>query len=469
MKYRLLGNTGLYVSELCLGTMTFGSAGGFWDVMGSLQQDAVTAQVKRAFDAGINFIDTANVYSFGQSETLVGQAIKDLGLPRDELVVATKATGPMSQLPNGRGQSRYHLMHQVDASLQRLQLDHIDLYQLHAFDPLTPLEESLSTLNDLVRSGKVRTIGLCNMAAWQIMKALAISERHGWARFESVQAYYTIAGRDLERDVVPLLEDQKLGLMVWSPLAGGLLTGKFGPDGKGPEGTRRATFDFPLVDKDARLPLRGRHAADRRAARCFGRAGRARVAARPAVGDDRHHRRAFNGAAGRQSCVLQARVERRGRAGARRRQPAAEGVPGLDARHAAHLPEHAAGLELKRPRSIGAARPDGHQRPGLVELARELDRLTADLAVFDVGEPSGRKIDGRLEPLAAIRTVDGHEPGGAGRIGPPGLEHRLEPIDLVDGPPVERRVRARVGAPAHYSLEMDLSTSWSNTSTRVLL
>lgn len=266
MKYRMLGNTGLYVSELCLGTMTFGSAGGFWDVMGSLQQDAVTAQVKRAFDAGINFIDTANVYSFGQSESLVGQAIKDLGLPRDQLVVATKATGPMSQLPNGRGQSRYHLMHQIDASLQRLQLDHIDLYQLHAFDPLTPLEESLSTLNDLVRSGKVRTIGLCNMASWQIMKGLAISERRGWARFESVQAYYTIAGRDLERDVVPLIEDQKLGLMVWSPLAGGLLTGKFGPDGKGPEGTRRATFDFPPIDKDrafrcvdAMRPIAERH------------------------------------------------------------------------------------------------------------------------------------------------------------------------------------------------------------------
>lgn len=266
MKYRLLGNTGLYVSELCLGTMTFGSAGGFWDVMGSLQQDAVTAQVKRAFDAGINFIDTANVYSFGQSETLVGQAIKDLRLPRDQLVVATKATGPMSQLPNGRGQSRYHLMNQIDASLKRLQLDHIDLYQLHAFDPLTPLEESLSTLNDLVRSGKVRTIGLCNMASWQIMKALAISDRRAWARFESVQAYYTIAGRDLEREVVPLIQDQQLGLMVWSPLAGGLLTGKFSPDGKGPEGTRRATFDFPPIDRerafcciDAMRPIAERH------------------------------------------------------------------------------------------------------------------------------------------------------------------------------------------------------------------
>jgi aryl-alcohol dehydrogenase-like predicted oxidoreductase len=265
MKYRLLGNTGLYVSEVCLGTMTFGSAG-FWEVMGGLGQDAVTAQVKRAFDAGINFIDTANVYSFGQSETLVGQAIRDLGLPRDQLVVATKASGPMNQLPNGRGQSRYHLMNEVDASLQRLQLDHIDLYQLHAFDPLTPLEESLSTLNDLVRSGKVRSIGLCNMASWHIMKALAISERRTWARFESVQAYYTIAGRDIEREIVPLLQDQRLGLMVWSPLAGGLLSGKFSREGTGPVGTRRSTFDFPVVDKerafrcvDAMRPIAGRH------------------------------------------------------------------------------------------------------------------------------------------------------------------------------------------------------------------
>ncbi len=249
MRYRLLGRTGLYVSELCLGTMTFGGEG-FWKVMGGLGQDTATALVKQAFDAGVNFIDTANVYSLGQSEELTGRALKTLGLPRDELVVATKATGIMSETAiNGRGQSRVHLMNQIDASLKRLQLDHIDLYQLHGFDPLTPLEESLSTLNDLVRSGKVRTIGLCNMAAWQIMKALAISEKNRWSRFESVQAYYTIAGRDLEREVLPLLQDQQLGLMVWSPLAGGLLTGKFGPDQKGPEGARRASFDFPVVDK----------------------------------------------------------------------------------------------------------------------------------------------------------------------------------------------------------------------------
>lgn len=248
MKYRLLGQTGLYVSELCLGTMTYGSDG-FWKVMGGLEQEAVNQQVRHAFDRGINFIDTANVYSLGQSERQVGQAIKSLGLPRDEIVIATKATGIMSDSPNGRGQSRYHLMNELNASLSRLQLDHVDLYQLHGFDPLTPLEESLSTLNDLVRSGKVRYIGLCNMSAWQIMKALGISRENGWTRFESVQAYYTIAGRDLEREIIPMVSDQNLGLMVWSPLAGGLLSGKFGVDGKGPEGSRRNSFDFPVVDK----------------------------------------------------------------------------------------------------------------------------------------------------------------------------------------------------------------------------
>lgn len=266
MKYRLLGRTGLYVSEVCLGTMTFGDLG-FWKVMGGLGQESVTALVKQAFDAGVNFIDTANVYSLGVSETLTGAAIKNLGLPRDEIVVATKAFGPMSETKiNGRGQSRYHLMNELDSSLKRLQLDHIDLYQLHGFDPVTPLEEVLSTLNDMVRSGKVRHIGLCNMAAWQIMKGLSISEKNHWARFESVQAYYTVAGRDLEREVIPMLQDQQLGLMVWSPLAGGLLSGKFSPDGTGPEGARRASFDFPIVDKprafkvvDVMRPIAQRH------------------------------------------------------------------------------------------------------------------------------------------------------------------------------------------------------------------
>jgi len=237
--------------------------------MGGLGQESVTALVKQSFDAGVNFIDTANVYSVGESETLTGNAIKSLGLPRDELVVATKAFGPMSETKvNAHGQSRYHLMNELDASLKRLQLDHVDLYQLHGFDPVMPLEDVLSTLNDMVRSGKVRYVGLCNMAAWHIMKGLAISEKNHWSRFESVQAYYTIAGRDLEREVIPLLQDQRVGLMVWSPLAGGLLSGKFSADGKGPEGTRRATFDFPVVDKprafaivDVMRPIAARHNA----------------------------------------------------------------------------------------------------------------------------------------------------------------------------------------------------------------
>jgi aryl-alcohol dehydrogenase-like predicted oxidoreductase len=266
MRYNLLGQTGLYVSELCLGTMTYGGSDGIWAAMGGLQQEAVNTQLRTAFDAGINFIDTANVYSLGKSETLTGQAIRGTGLPRDELVIATKATGSMDETPNGRGQSRYHLMQQVDASLKRLQLDHIDLYQLHGFDKLTPFEESLGALNDIVRSGKVRYIGLCNMSAWQIMKALGISRERNWARFESVQAYYTIAGRDLEREVVPLMHDQKLGLMVWSPLAGGLLSGKYDRDGTSPTGGRRTTFDFPIVDRgrafntiDAMRPIAERH------------------------------------------------------------------------------------------------------------------------------------------------------------------------------------------------------------------
>jgi aryl-alcohol dehydrogenase-like predicted oxidoreductase len=249
MRYRLLGNTGLYVSELCLGTMTFGGKG-FWEVMGGLKQPEVDLLVREAFEQGINFFDTANVYSLSESETLLGQAFKNIGLPRDEIVVATKSTGIMNESPNGRGQSRFHIYNEVDASLRRLQLDHIDLYQLHGFDPLTPIEESLSALNDLVRSGKIRYIGLCNMAAWQVMKALGVSRARHWSEFASVQAYYSIAGRDIEREIFPLVQDQKLGLMIWSPLAGGFLSGKYKRDQTAPAGARRADFDFPPLNKD---------------------------------------------------------------------------------------------------------------------------------------------------------------------------------------------------------------------------
>ncbi len=249
MKYNLLGNTGLKVSELCLGTMTFGGKG-YFKAIGSLGQETVDQLVKRSVDAGINFIDTANVYSEGLSEEMTGQAIKNLGLNRDDLVIATKVRGKMGDGPNNAGLTRKHIMQQVDASLKRLQLDYIDLYQTHSFDPLTPWEDTLWALDDLVKSGKVRYIGASNLAAWQLMKALDFSAYTRVAKYVSLQAYYTIAGRDLEREIIPLLTDQKLGLMVWSPLAGGLLSGKYSRDEQNKEGGRRANFDFPPVNKE---------------------------------------------------------------------------------------------------------------------------------------------------------------------------------------------------------------------------
>ena len=249
MKYHNLGNTGLLVSELCFGTMTFGGKG-FFSAVGKLGQQEADDLIRRSSEAGINFIDTANVYSEGLSEEITGKSIRNLGLNRHELVLATKVRGKMGEGPNSSGLSRGHIMWQVEESLRRLNTDYIDLYQIHGFDPATPLEETLQTLNELVRSGKVRYIGCSNLAAWHIMKALGYSEYNNLAKFVSLQAYYTIAGRDLERELLPLLEDQKMGLMVWSPLAGGLLSGKFSRDGKGPEGARRADFDFPPVDKE---------------------------------------------------------------------------------------------------------------------------------------------------------------------------------------------------------------------------
>jgi aryl-alcohol dehydrogenase-like predicted oxidoreductase len=248
MRYRLLGRTGLYVSEICLGTMTYGGKGR-WEVVGRLGVAEAQAQIKAAFDAGINFIDTANVYSEGGSEKIVGEALANLGLPREDLVVATKVRVRMGPGPNRVGLTRVHIMNEAHASLRRLRLDHIDLYQIHGVDQVTPLEETLRALEDLARSGKVRHIGLSNYAAWQIMKGLGISERQSWDRFESIQAYYSIAGRDLEREIVPVALDQGLSILVWSPLAGGLLSGKFSEGAAGPEGARRSTFDFPPVDR----------------------------------------------------------------------------------------------------------------------------------------------------------------------------------------------------------------------------
>jgi aryl-alcohol dehydrogenase-like predicted oxidoreductase len=245
-----LGRTGLFVSELCLGTMTFGGSEGMWGKIGQLQQSDAERLVGQALDAGINFIDTADVYSGGASEQITGQALRNLKVPREQVVVATKVFGETGTGPNMRGTSRGHILDAVKASLKRLQLDHIDLYQVHAFDPATPMEETLRALDQLVRHGHVRYLGVSNWAAWQIAKALGISERLGLARFDSLQAYYTVAGRDLEREIVPMLRSEGLGLMVWSPLAGGLLSGKYGRQQQAEPGSRRIDFDFPPVDKE---------------------------------------------------------------------------------------------------------------------------------------------------------------------------------------------------------------------------
>jgi aryl-alcohol dehydrogenase-like predicted oxidoreductase len=251
MRYRPLGRTGHYVSEICLGTMTFNGGGGFWRAIGTLDQKASTELVGRAISAGVNFFDTANVYSEGQSEIQLGQALRDLGVKREDVVVATKVRGRMGPGPNAVGLSRGHIMDQISASLKRLGLDHVDLYQIHGFDPVTPLEETLRALDDCVRRGLVTTIGCSNLAAWQIMKALGVSDSRGYARFETVQAYYSIAGRELEREIIPLVEDQGLGVMVWSPLAGGFLSGKFTRDSRGDNDSRRTVFDFPPIDKES--------------------------------------------------------------------------------------------------------------------------------------------------------------------------------------------------------------------------
>ncbi|MBS7541902.1 aldo/keto reductase [Ancylobacter oerskovii] len=250
MRYHTLGPSGLLVSEICLGTMTFGGQGGIWTAIGDADQQAADAIVARALEAGVNFIDTADVYSEGLSEEITGRAMRNSGHPRTDVVLATKVLGQLGPGVNDRGASRGHIMDGVKASLKRLGTDYIDLYQIHGLDPVTPIEETMRALEDLVRQGHVRYVGLSNWSAWTLMKALGIADRHGWTRPVTLQAYYTIAGRDLEREIAPLLEAEKLGLMVWSPLAGGLLSGKYDRDGNGPQGSRRVSFDFPPVNRD---------------------------------------------------------------------------------------------------------------------------------------------------------------------------------------------------------------------------
>jgi aryl-alcohol dehydrogenase-like predicted oxidoreductase len=247
MKMRKLGSSGLFVSEMCFGAMTFGGSDGIWGQVGRLGQEEADAFVGAALDLGITFFDTANVYALGRSEEMLGQSLRTLGVARDDVVIATKAASAMGPGPNRRGASRRHVIAECHASLRRMGLEHIDLYQIHAFDPSTPMEETLSALDDLVRAGHVRYVGLSNWAAWQVMKAIGIARARDLAPITSLQAYYTLAGRDLEREIGPLLASEGVGLMVWSPLAGGMLSGKFHGHGDA-TGARRTELNFPPMD-----------------------------------------------------------------------------------------------------------------------------------------------------------------------------------------------------------------------------
>ena len=236
MKTRFLGNTGVRVSELCFGAMTFGGKG-YWKIVGEVDQKEGDELVNTAIEGGINFFDTANVYSEGRSEEILGKA---LGNKRKDIVLATKVRGRTGPGPNDVGLSRKHIMDSCNASLKRLGTDYIDLYQVHSFDVRTPLEETLRALNDLVREGKVRYIGVSNFTGWQIMKALAISEKQNLEKFVTLQALYSLIARDLENELVPLVLDQKMGILPWSPLGGGFLTGKYRRGKPRPEGARRS-------------------------------------------------------------------------------------------------------------------------------------------------------------------------------------------------------------------------------------
>ena len=253
MQYRQLGQSGLRVSELCLGTMTFGS--GFFNIA-VVDEAGANQIVVRSLEAGINFFDTADVYSFGESEETLGRALKHSGAARESVVVATKVFAPTTRAAaerkgdvNAYGLSRQHIIAGCDASLRRLATDYIDLYQVHGFDLLTPVEETLRALDDLVRQGKVRYLGCSNWPARHLMKALCMANARAWERFVSLQAYYSLAGRDLEHELLPLCREEGLGVMPWSPLSGGFLTGKYRRGQDSPAGARRSGFDFPPVDE----------------------------------------------------------------------------------------------------------------------------------------------------------------------------------------------------------------------------
>jgi aryl-alcohol dehydrogenase-like predicted oxidoreductase len=236
--------------------MTFGGQdAGMWSKIGQLQQKEVNDMLGAVIESGINFIDTANVYSFGQSEQLLGQGLKDIGAKRDEVVIATKVLGPMGSQANNVGLSRYHIFNSVEASLQRLQVDQIDLLYVHGVDPRTSVEEIVRSLNDIVDSSKVRYIAICNWPAWMVAKAQAVAHYNGWHKFIGLQYHYSAATRDIEHELVPMAADHKLAIFPWSPLAGGFLSGKYTRAGSSDANGRRANFDFPPLDKEKAYDL----------------------------------------------------------------------------------------------------------------------------------------------------------------------------------------------------------------------
>ena len=256
MKYNFIGNTGLLVSELCFGTMTFGGQeAGVWTKIGQLQQNEVDGILRAAIESGINFIDTANVYSFGQAEQLLGQSLINLNIPRDEIVIATKVYGKIKNKANGSGLSRYHIFNAVEDSLRRLKLDYIDILYVHGMDPMTSLEHIVRSLNDVVESGKVRYIAICNWPAWMVAKAQAIAHSHNWHPFIGLQYHYSAATRDIEHEIIPMAIDYNLAVFPWSPLSGGFLTGKYTREGAKQTESRRVNFDFPPINKKVAYDL----------------------------------------------------------------------------------------------------------------------------------------------------------------------------------------------------------------------
>nr|WP_212952734.1 aldo/keto reductase [Paenibacillus cookii] len=314
MKYNLLGNTGVLISEIGLGAMTFGG-GEQWGVFGSLGEKEASVLVGQALEAGVNFFDTSNIYAGGRSEEILGKA---LGKKRQDVIIATKVRGRTGSGPNDIGLSRLHIMRQVEESLKRLGTDYIDLYQIHNPDQLTDWEDTLRALDDLVRSGKVRYIGASNMTGWETMKTRGISRQLGLHEFKSSQLYYSLAGREIEREIIPVLKDQNMGLLVWSPLAGGFLSGKYSRSRQGGRG-RSAYQNDVSAGRPGQILSHHRRAGGNceRAGihRCPDRFG---LGAPSACGDQRHRRREAAGSASRQSCGQRHRVDA-GRIGPPRR------------------------------------------------------------------------------------------------------------------------------------------------------